>query len=606
MFSGRRHIDLTRRLSVCYLFALCLSLVWAVGGTLVAVQRGIEASAEATCLTSVRRASSRVALEYIRGGAARAQAFVHQWRPAGNARYCALVSPEGEVLAHSSPAEIGKAFHEPAGRLSALGDIERVEFSDDARRPVVEYRVPLGRGGERLPVLHVAIWKPRFWQLAAGVFGRWHFVFLGPAACLAAGLVLIRRAVRPTSAIESQLTRAAVAVCPAEMDLDYLEGSRPAALGWNRLVDVHRGRRERNPLEARVERGLEPFLARHSLDSLHSLPEGIALTDQSGAVTFANRAMESICGSTGDDQVLAGQTLEKALELQLQPEEVRTQFSAAAGSRTAVAQIKRSIAGSTQVLRVARHPLRAGDARSAGHLWAVRDVTQQQLAEEMRENFLQTASHELRTPLANIKAYAETLTMAELDLERQKQFCNIIESEATRLSRLIEELLSVSSMEAGGLSLDRQEVDTGRMFGEIVTKVKPQAEQKQINLELAYPEKWPKLHLDKDKMVTSFVNVLGNAVKYTPCGGRVALAVAVDDRALTATVRDSGIGISADDLPKLFEKFFRSNDPRVQEQAGSGLGLALVREVVRLHGGTIDIKSELNVGTTVTVVLPIS
>lgn len=100
-----------------------------------------------------------------------------------------------------------------------------------------------------------------------------------------------------------------------------------------------------------------------------------ALTDQSGAVTFANRAMESICGSTGDDQVLAGQTLEKALELQLQPEEVRTQFSAAAGSRTAVAQIKRSIAGSTQVLRVARHPLRAGDARSAGHLWAVRDVT---------------------------------------------------------------------------------------------------------------------------------------------------------------------------------------------------------------------------------------
>lgn len=223
----------------------------------------------------------------------------------------------------------------------------------------------------------------------------------------------------------------------------------------------------------------------------------------------------------------------------------------------------------------------------------------------MRENFLQTASHELRTPLANIKAYAETLTMAELDLERQKQFCNIIESEATRLSRLIEELLSVSSMEAGGLSLDRQEVDTGRMFGEIVTKVKLQAEQKQINLELAYPEKWPKLHLDKDKMVTSLVNVLGNAVKYTPCGGRVALAVAVDDRTLTATVRDSGIGISADDLPKLFEKFFRSNDPRVQEQAGSGLGLALVREVIRLHGGTIDIKSELNVGTTVTVVLPI-
>ncbi len=605
MFSRRRHIDLARRLSVCYLFALCLSLIWAVGGTLMAVQRGIEAGAEATCLMSVRRASSRLALEYIRGGAAQAQAFVDQWRPAGNIHYCALVSREGEVLAHSSSAQIGKTYHEPAGRLTALGDMDRVEFSDDALRPLVEYRVPLGKDGGPFPTLHVAVWKPRFWQLAAGVVGRWHFVLLGPAACLAAGLVLIRRAVRPTAAVESQLTRAAVAVCPAELELDYLEGSRPAALGWNRLVDAHRGRREQNPLAARVERGLEPLLARHNLDSLHSLPEGIALTDQSGAVIFANRALESICGSTADDRMLAGQTLETALELQLQPEEVRKQFTAAAG-RTAVAQIKRSVAGSTQVLRVARHPLREGDVRSAGHLWAVRDVTQQQLAEEMREHFLQTASHELRTPLANIKAYAETLTMAELDLERQKQFCNIIESEATRLSRLIEELLSISSMEAGGLSLDRQEVDTGRMFGEIVTKVKPQAEQKQIKLELSYPEKWPKLHLDKDKMVTSLVNVLGNAVKYTPCGGRVALAVAVDDRALTATVRDSGIGIAAEDLPKLFEKFFRSNDPRVQEQAGSGLGLALVREVIRLHGGTIDIKSELNVGTTVTVVLPLS
>ena len=139
-------------------------------------------------------------------------------------------------------------------------------------------------------------------------------------------------------------------------------------------------------------------------------------------------------------------------------------------------------------------------------------------------------SHELRTPLANLKAYAETLTVTkQLDLEKQKDFCNIINAEATRLARLVDDLLSISSMEVGSLSLVKEETDMERMMKEVVDKVSPQMDKKFIVMNTTFPEKWPKLHVDKDKMTGTLVNLLGNAVKYTPSGGRVTLRVKVHD-----------------------------------------------------------------------------
>jgi two-component system phosphate regulon sensor histidine kinase PhoR len=110
--------------------------------------------------------------------------------------------------------------------------------------------------------------------------------------------------------------------------------------------------------------------------------------------------------------------------------------------------------------------------------------------------------------------------------------------------------------------------------------------------------------LDKDKIATVLVNLLGNAVKYTPPQGRVTFRVNISDQQIEISVEDSGVGIAEDELPKVFDKFFRSQDPRVQEQTGTGLGLALAQEVVRLHGGRITVESEINKGSTFSVVLP--
>jgi two-component system phosphate regulon sensor histidine kinase PhoR len=259
-----------------------------------------------------------------------------------------------------------------------------------------------------------------------------------------------------------------------------------------------------------------------------------------------------------------------------------------------------------RIIRVARHPIcNAGASNNETHVWLVRDITQQKLSEEMRDQFVDTATHELRTPLANIKAYAETLALADvIDVEQQKQFLNTINAEASRLARFVDDLLSVSSMELGSLSLNKQVTELGRMLNEVLTKIRPQVEEKALALEVVLPEKMPEPELDKDKIAAVLVNLLGNAVKYTPEGGRVTFRVNIKDQNIEIGIEDSGVGIAEDEIGKVFDKFFRSNDPRVQAQTGTGLGLALAQEVVRLHGGKITVESELNKGSTFTVTLP--
>jgi two-component system phosphate regulon sensor histidine kinase PhoR len=192
----------------------------------------------------------------------------------------------------------------------------------------------------------------------------------------------------------------------------------------------------------------------------------------------------------------------------------------------------------------------------------------------------------------------------DIELEQQKQFYNTITSEATRLARFADELLNVSLMESGALALDRHETDAQRLVEEVVEHVQPEAKRKRLRFEHSVPPKLPKLIVDKDKIAASLINLLGNAIKYTPEEGRVRLQVEATANEIKCHVEDTGIGIAPADIPKVFDKFFRSEDPRVRAITGSGLGLAFTQEVARLHGGSITVHSELNKGSRFTLSLP--
>jgi signal transduction histidine kinase len=537
------------------------------------------------------------------------QSKVERFRSQGDLEYCAVVAMDGKIWAHSSADLVGQMLREPAGEYTDLGQVSRLRFSPaNSETPLIEYRCPVRKGRTEFASLHVAVAEPSLWQAIEPAFDYAFAILLGPLALMSIGTFVVAWKVRPLSGIANELGRVRTAISPANIDLNEVRAFGPAAAGWNRLVHLVRELEPRNNAQQRIERGLQALLGQQGLDVLNSLPEGFAITDREGRISFANRALSALCQGPDTDEDLAGREMEACLGLDRTDPAVAALLHPAAQSRHSVAEIRRTLNGSDQFLRVARCPLRREDGQTgSGYVWTTRDVTQQKLSAQMRDQFLHTATHELRTPLANIKAYAETLDIEdELDMQKQKQFLNIISSEATRLARLVDDLLDISSMEVGSLALQVDETDIQRVFSEVVDKVQAEIDKKEIQFITNYPAKWPKIHLDKDKITTSLVNVVGNAIKYTPPGGRVTLEVQIEGSDLTVRVDDTGVGIAPRDLPHVFDKFYRSSDARVQDEVGSGLGLSLVKEVIRLHGGTVSVKSdETQPGTQFTIKLPV-
>ena len=216
------------------------------------------------------------------------------------------------------------------------------------------------------------------------------------------------------------------------------------------------------------------------------------------------------------------------------------------------------------------------------------------------------ATHELRTPLTNIGLYVErAIDLAEEDIADRAECLNVINDEVLRLNRLVGEVLSVSEIEAGSLSIRRDDVKLDQLVEDLRESFTRQAEKKEITLAFDLPPKLPTLQGDRDKIALALHNLLGNAVKYTPAGGEVTVTAAEVQGSIELSVADTGIGIGPDDLPRVFDKFYRAKDERLATIDGSGLGLALAREVIRLHHGDITVKSTLNEGSTFTLTLPV-
>jgi two-component system phosphate regulon sensor histidine kinase PhoR len=612
MFGSNLRARLPRKIAACFLVFGLTGLVWLGFGAGQMVRWVTDSRSESASLRWLGRGSDRAALAYVRGKNAGVQAAMIEIAAESGASYCAVVAPEGTYLAHSTATLVGSAATEREGATDRWGEIVRAEFLDDAGVLVHEYQAPLVASGKRVGSIRLGMAQPSVWSFLGAGAKYFPLALVGPACCVVAGAVLANRLVRPVADIEEQLTQVAMSPSVEGCTLSEVEGESAAARGWNRVVQ----KRLVGPSESLAERlrgSLEQGRQSRLEAVLNSIPEGVATTNAEGELTYTNLPMSVILGlkgPVGDDGAESGQKPLKMADVIVERWKIAPTDPLLANEnrdRAVVAELEREEDGHRRISRAARHPISiGGSGKHETHVWTIRDVTQQKLAEEMRDQFVDTATHELRTPLANIKAYAETLALADMiDVEQQKQFLNTINSEATRLARFVDDLLSVSSMELGSLALNKQVTDLGRMLSEVLAKVQAQADEKGLTLEVVLPQKFPEPALDKDKVAGVLVNLLGNAVKYTPEGGRVVFRANFTDQQLELSVEDTGVGIAQEELPKVFDKFFRSDDPRVQEQTGTGLGLALAQEVVRLHGGRIEVESELDKGSTFTVILPL-
>ncbi len=235
----------------------------------------------------------------------------------------------------------------------------------------------------------------------------------------------------------------------------------------------------------------------------------------------------------------------------------------------------------------------------------IRDVSQQVRADRAREDFVTQVTHELRTPLTNIRAYAETLSSGMFDDPNIITECyNVITKETRRLSRLIEDILSVSQLEVGSIELHMDNVDLKTLLSEGVRDVRGLADEKSIDIQLVLPPKLEPIRADRDKLAVVINNLLGNGIKYTPSGGNVVVGCQFNGGEVVLTFKDNGIGIAPSEHARVFEKFQRSEDPDVQNETGTGIGLYTAREIVRQQGGDIELISEKGAGSTFLVRLP--
>ena len=224
------------------------------------------------------------------------------------------------------------------------------------------------------------------------------------------------------------------------------------------------------------------------------------------------------------------------------------------------------------------------------------------VSDKLKNDFISTVSHELRTPLTAIKGWGEMLKELDgEDREISRRGTEVIINEADRLSRLVEELLDFSRMQNGNMTLRLEKIDVLAELDEAVFVFKERSKRDGIEIRYNAPEIPAPMMGDPNRIKQVFVNILDNAFKYNKPGGLVDVEAIVGDGALTINVSDTGCGIASEDLPNVKKKFYKAN---IQVR-GSGIGLAVVDEIIKLHNGVFEIASELDVGTTVTIVLPI-
>lgn len=268
--------------------------------------------------------------------------------------------------------------------------------------------------------------------------------------------------------------------------------------------------------------------------------------------------------------------------------------------RRGTMELDRTVGEAMSHLRIT---VRDGQATD-GHVVVVEDITQLHAAEEARANFIAHATHELRTPLTNMRLYAETALGDDCDEAMLGTCLNVINQEVRRLERVVSDMLSVSEMEAGALSIQEGEARLDQLFEELRLEFENQAKGKGVTLKFTLPPKLPVVRGDRDKLLQAYHNVLGNAIKYTPEGGEVTLSADWDDEGLDVSVRDTGVGISEADRQRIFERFYRTDDVRASGTQGTGLGLTLAKEIMLGHEGGIDVDSEPGKGSVFTMFIP--
>lgn len=330
-----------------------------------------------------------------------------------------------------------------------------------------------------------------------------------------------------------------------------------------------------------------------------SISHGILAIDINGNVLLINKEARNMIKSS-NDQVIEGKNINHVIK----DNKILSEISKFIGSKKT--KMKQITNDEDIVYNIKLDPIYLQSSKNViiGSIINIENITERVRLENMRSDFVANVTHELKTPLTSISGFVETLRMNEnIDKNTRDRFLGIIETESDRLKRLIDDILLLSFIENKD-TIYAEKVNVLSVFKEVYDLTIIFAKSKNIELKYKFEDEDIIINCNRDYIKQVFLNLIDNAIKYTPSGGFVETIIYNNEKDICIKVKDNGIGISKDDKYRIFERFYRVDKARSRAVGGTGLGLAIVKHIVKSLNGSIDIKSELNVGTEFIVTIP--
>lgn len=335
------------------------------------------------------------------------------------------------------------------------------------------------------------------------------------------------------------------------------------------------------------------------MDSImRNVGEGVVVVGNDGNILMANPAAEKLLGRRG--QAIIGQPLKESLK-----EEHSVVLSKGSPESVTEIEVAGKDAETRRVLRASNAVIEDRDGTTIGMVSVLSDITKMKEVEQLKSDFVANVSHELRSPLAAIQKNLTVIldkTAGDIN-DNQKEFLSLAKENVARLTRLINDLLDLSKIEAGKMELKKVRTDLSTLVRKTVASFSGWFSEKHITSRLQTPDQPVELELDPDKITQVLNNLLSNALKFTPAQGKILVALHAADP-VEVSVTDTGVGIAPKDLLRIFNKFEQVNTNHPNGVNGTGLGLPLAKEIVEKHGGKIQVKSEIGKGSTFSFTLP--
>jgi two-component system phosphate regulon sensor histidine kinase PhoR len=542
--------------------------------------RSVYIQAETAHLDHTGTAMTARLLEIMAGGDRRElEAYVTSLRRETGIRFT-VIDAEGNVLADSEkePSDMENHLYRPEIFAALQGEKKAsVRRSATLQAEMMYMSLPLREGGKITGVLRLSMFMKNIEVMYARLrTGLLRVLVLAVVLAGLAALYFSGGLAGPIGEVIDASSRVAGGDLKAKVSVRRSGILGTLAGSFNKMT---------GDLSASFE--AESALKRELQEIISAVKEGICILDRSGRVSRANAAFTAMVG-------------EEKTEGRLYIEVIRSSgfaevFKKALDSgRAASAEVE--IGGRAYLCSLS--PL----AQAGKFLAVFYDLTELRNVERLKKDFVVNCSHELKTPLAAVKGFVETMEPS-ID-EANRPYLDVIKRNVDRMLAIVDDLLYLSSLETRRPALRTEEVDLAALARSVLEVFKKTASEKGLTMTLEAPEPPLRLKADPFQLEKVLVNLLDNAVKYTEKGG-VTLRLGRRDGRLMIEVEDTGIGIDAEHLPRVFERFYVVDKSRSRKYGGTGLGLSIVKHVVELHKGTIDIKSSPGRGTTVTLLLPL-